>query len=78
MSTGYKKLYEASKAEHERTWEKLRKANHRIKLEQMNYAGAMADLDQTVVTMRKHLLAMYQFLELNYPTDSNVDHTEGK
>lgn len=72
MSTAYKKLYEASKREHEQTWEKLRKANHRIKLEQMNYAGAMADLHETVAIMRKHLLAMATYLELNYP-QSKVD-----
>jgi hypothetical protein len=67
MTTAYKKLYDASKREHEKTWEKLRKAERRIEMERMNYAGAMADLDETVATMRKHLLAMIHFLDLNYP-----------
>ncbi len=63
----YKTFYEAQKREHDRTWEKLRKAERRIEMERMNYDGALADSAETVAVMRKHLLAMIQFLDLNFP-----------
>ncbi|MFA7278782.1 MAG: hypothetical protein WC100_01695 [Sterolibacterium sp.] len=67
MAKDYKALYEASKREHDKTWDKLRKSQSKLRMSEMNYVGAMSDLDCTVATMRKHLLAMMQYLELNYP-----------
>lgn len=67
MAENYKKLYEAQKAEHEKTWTKFRRAQKDIMMVEGNYAGAMADNAELVAVMRKHCLAMLQFLDLNYP-----------
>lgn len=65
----YQKLYHAQREEHERTWDKLKQAKRELLMATMNYQGAMADNDELVAVIRKHVIAMQQFLELNYPTE---------
>jgi len=70
----YKTLYKAQKIEHEKTLAKVRKLESERRLWAMSYEGAMADCEELCAVMRKHLLAMQQFMDLNFPKRKGVDH----
>ena len=46
--------------------------NAALKWQRMDYEAAMAASAETVAVMRKHLLAMIQFLDLNYPRNCEM------
>lgn len=77
MTTSDKKLDEARKAGHEKTWQTLRSAMKDAQIPRMNDEGAMADCHETVAVMRKHLLAIVQFLGLNFPRNGVNKSTDG-